>query len=209
MKFLLTAALFAFTATATQAAIAVTNIALPPVGGGWSLNATQSVSCSFTVGSGAPQWNFESADLNIYNGLPGSITITVELHADNGGNVGATIVGLNLTSAPAGQNSVNFTSPSPVLFDAGATYWLTATSADTNGSVGWTYANPNDGSETGEPGWSIRDNVGASFDGGSSWSDFAGTSPALFTINASAVPEPTTAVLALALLGTTLRRRRP
>ena len=208
MKFLLTAALFAFTATATQAAIAVTNLNLPSTDGGWATYTDQFIASSFTVGNGAPQWSFESADLLITNFRNVPVPIIVELHADNGGSIGATIIGLNFTDAPNGQAFLNFTSPSPILFDAGATYWLTVTSPCPDSQVGWIYTDPNDVSETGEPDWSIRDSIAVSHDGGSTWTDFPGTNPGLYTINASPVPEPTTAVLALSMLGLFVPRRR-
>ena len=208
MKALVTAALLALTATATQAAIAVSNIYLPSSNGSWGVHPGQFIAMSFTVGNTAPQWNLESADLLL--GTFGGVSnlATVELHGDSGGNVGGLIVGMGSTVVPVGIASYQFTPSAPVTLAAGATYWITTSSADVPSALGWIYANPLSNSESGQPGWSIGDSLGYSTNQGASWNQLSGFNLTLFTINASAVPEPTTAVLALSMLGLLVPRRR-
>lgn len=199
--------------TIAQATLAVSNIGLPESSGsGWAARSDQYVGMSFTVGSDYTSWTLDSVDIRaLANGTPTGDFI-VELHADDGADKPAVASLLSFSgSNPSTQATYNFVPSSSYTLSSGTKYWLTAKSSASSPNVyGWIYTDPTSGAETTAlTGWSIGDNVSASFNGGAAWSIFS-LNPAIFAVNATGIIAPESSTLAFLALGgvAALRRRR-
>lgn len=168
-------------------------------------NPSLSVATQFTTGPGAWQINTVTAKLaDLFELNPDAMQIDVR--NDNGGNPGATILGaLNMT-----QNNVttlgDYTyAPTAAMQLAGNTsYWLVAMPTFLDAQLGWEVtASPAD---NGVLGWSIGNLNRVSMDLGATWQP-NGNEPTMFSIDATAVPEPGASMLALLAMAAVLRRR--
>ena len=183
-----------------------------PAGGGfpegrigiWAYN-------SFSTG--ALPMSLDRVTLSMASGLAGSTGFSLDLMSDAGGVPGASLIALAGNSAPVSSGLYDYAPAGSFTLQAATTYWLHArivpegspTATDLR-SFG--ISATSDISEAGLPGWSIadqsrRDEVTL---------DSFGPSPGIplqFAVNATLVPEPGTAVLAIFACGLmwALRRR--
>ena len=191
-----------------SAAVVTTNLGEPTDNNGWGVQSSQWIGMSFTVGTDFPLWTLDSTDLRASANGPVIPDFTVELHADAGGVPGLllmTFAGPN----PTALGTYTFAAAPATTLTASTTYWITAESMSINGAAySWVRTLPDSGADTGLPGWSIGNNVGASFDAGATWDAF-NIGPSLLSISATPVPEPSVTLTGgLAVLGLLLRRRR-
>lgn len=192
-----------------RADIAVSNLGETSTNGdGWAITTVDWVAMSFTVGTNAPTWILESADMNIWqSGFPAN-GFTATLRADDGGLPGTFITSF---SGPEPTNTlggevVNYVPTAATTLIAGAKYWLVASSG--MGGFAWIYTDPYSSTDTGVNGWSIDDGMAVSHDQGVTWL-YSLDEPALFAINVTAVPEPATlALTGIGAFGLWLLRRR-
>ena len=219
-KFLLSASLLLATAT-SQAVVTVSNLANPQGGnwiigngGGVALSDTPNAN-SFTTGAGLG-WNLNNLTLLLLEDLNVSGSITVELFSDNVGVPGSSLAVLN---GPDPVGSV----PTPYVYTPGSTvslnptttYWVVASGPVEPGfpdNYSWT--NTSDTSESPAlPGWSIGDTTLEAISGNSSatwgsWSPLLADVPVMFSVDVTAVPEPSTGLLLGLASLIALRRRR-
>lgn len=167
---------------------------------------------SFTTGSNVGGYTFSSLTMSFTGstGSPGSLSVGLYSAFDSGSGSSPTglLSSLSISSGnPASSGNVVFSGSTSL--SASTTYYLllSAPSATSTGNY-YSYhtaSNLNEDSG-GLAGWSIG-NVGYISNSGSAWSDGGG---AMFSIQASAIPEPSTyAVIAGAtMLGLAVWRRR-
>ena len=154
---------------------------------------------SFTIASGT-DYSFDSLDVVISN-VSGSSNVEFSIWSNDTGAspVGSKILDLTNGATPASGTNT-YTAGSPLTLTEGSTYWIVAT------GTGWEW----DGATTAP---STGTTAGATFGFAgnpvpSNWDATSGVTNAM-TINATAVPEPSTsAFLGLGLIGLLARRRR-
>lgn len=153
----------------------------PTTGPGWSLN-----SLTFTLdGVGTP---------------PGDLT--VQLYSDASGTPGTLLVDLSGPNPSAGGN-YSYTPDSSYILAANTTYFALLTGPTSPGNFyGWLHTTTG---ESGDPGWAIAD-VSRRNPSGAIWLD---ATPLRIEVNATAIPEPSTALVAIAgFAGAYYMRRR-
>ncbi len=185
------------------------NVLVSTLGTGTSSSFTsfnQSAASLLTVG-GADSYNVNSIDWSLYTDLGASVTFTLSFYSDSGGNIGSLLssAGPKIVAGNGYAHVETFTFSNPCSLQGGNSYWMMMT-ANTGNVSGFSFADTNTESDYG---WT----VGATkmiFPG---WSMNTGSRPE-YTVNGTAIPEPSTyaAVLGFAALGLVglrhLRKRR-
>jgi hypothetical protein len=166
---------------------------------------------SFTT-SAAGTYKLNSVSLPIQVNSPSGDTTELRLRANNAGAPGTLLESLGSLFAPQGQTSLTYNSSIHSLLSPNTTYWLTLGETGSGGGQNWdgTFSN----NETSPIGWTIGDEALDSANGGVTWGPVNTPPPnetPKFAVDASLVPEPSTALLAIAAVGTALllvRNRR-
>jgi hypothetical protein len=192
-----------FAASSAHAAVMVSNLGSSD-NTGFSANSSNHTYVRFTVGTSDVKLDSVTVRLESEStdeGEDGNITYNAFLYSDGIGRPGSQLASLGSWSRTDGDGpSLNhdFTDASNTLLTSGTSYWLSVNASDF-GAWAATFAP----TVTGEPGWGITTGgfIGADFE------FFAGASP-LFAVNATAVPEPTSALLSALGASMLLRRRR-
>jgi hypothetical protein len=201
-------ALGLFAASSAHAAVMVSNLG-SGVNTQYGSNGGGFVSARFTVGTSDVM--LDSVTLRLAGGFQGdgedgdiddgNITYNAFLYSDGSGRPGSQLASLgswSRTDVGGPFLSHDFTDASNTLLTSGTSYWVSVNSGLDSG--GWqASASP---TVTGQPGWGITN-------GGyiANISLFANASP-LFAVNATAVPEPTSALMSALGASMLLRRRR-
>lgn len=166
---------------------------------------------AFNFTTGAAPVEFTGVSLAVGSSAPNTGTgFTVSLHSgfSSAGSTGL-LATLSGATAPAATDVYSYAVPSPVLLEAGTTYWLQvaafATAPNTYFFLRATTSTEEDAD--GLAGWSIGNSVWFSADGGNFWDSTAASTRFIprFAVEyqAVAIPESATGVLAtgLAALG--------
>ena len=133
---------------------------------------------------------------------------SVALYSDASGLPGSLIETLNGSSSPASAGSYSYTSGGSAILTANTSYWWIASVPDGAGSfLGFNLNSTNSTSETSAFGWTAGDVFRQQQNGGG-WGPSG--QPLLFSVSASAIPEPGTyaAWAGAAVLGLAVVRRR-
>jgi hypothetical protein len=153
---------------------------------------------SFTT-SAAGTYKLNSVSLPIQVNSTGGDTTELRLRADNSGAPGTLLESLGSLFAPGGQTLLTYNSSVHSLLNPNTTYWLTLGETGSGGGQNW------DGTEsTAESSpisWTIGDQTFDSVIGSGIWTqDNFGppNSSPKFAVDASPVPEPSAALLAVA-----------
>jgi len=192
------AVLIALTAlgnTASRGATVVSNLSTSEASA-WDLGPAGGdvgVANSFTTSTGAG-WTLDSIVLSLVEALGPNPpvpdqNVTVSLYDDAGGEPGS-VVGTFNSMVPAIPGTVTFTPTTTVNLTANTTYWVYAEYPEED-EVYW--SNTSDLTETGLAGWEIG-NDALTLTGGS-WNVLLDDTPTRFEINATTIPEPTSALL--------------
>jgi|GEM_PF-2454247 len=132
-------------------------------------------------------------------------TFNITIYSDAGGINTSSILASSpslttfyqLFTTTTGLTTWNYTG-SPLLLNAGTTYWLGVSAVSLTGQLGWNSASPNN------PNWISYTSLN-----GGAYSSNGGGSGVAFDVQVSAVPEPSTyALLGLGALAMVIARRR-
>ncbi len=167
---------------------------------------------TFTTGSSASSFNFTGLTMtfNAASGSPGALTValysTFDPNTTAGGGSLLSTLSLSSGSPTSSGNSV-FTGSATL--QPSTTYYLQFSSATAAAGNYYSYPVVGSGSEDagGLPGWTIGNSAYES-NYNNTWTTLSG--PGLFSVQASAIPEPSTyaALAGLGALGLALWRRR-
>lgn len=220
--FLLPLCFYAITQTRGDGAVTVSNLG-NSASGNWVVGNGVSGSPqdfpranSFTTGAG-PGWTLNSLTLSLEEFFTVSGSITVEVFSDNAGAPGTSITVFSGPD-PVGLAAADYTyTPDSTLsLSALTTYWVVA-SGPFEGALPDSYAwsRTADTSEsTADPGWSIGDDTLEATSGNSNvtwdnWTPVSVNQPVRFSVDATAVPEPSSiGFCALGVVSLLLGRRR-
>lgn len=198
---LLMLAVIVFAAPGTEAAVVVSNLAEPTAGGN-ALNLGNWWATSFTTD--AFTYSLNSVDILLDSAASPLGGYFVSVHADGAGSPGAQLVnGLLVGSATPPVGTSTYTVGGPVLLNPNTTYWLVQ--GTTHPTALWGIAVSPSDAETGT--WAIGDVEQRSVNQGATWAVFD-SNVVQFSVDATAVPEPTALMVLLALGGLGLGRRR-
>lgn len=159
---------------------------------------------SFTTGASA--FLLDNITVKIYDGTNSGSGFSVDLYSDLDGQPGSLIETLSGSNQPS-SGDYAYTSAGSTTLAADSTYWWVASLSE-GGSRSTSLWETNSTAETGLSGWTIGD--GHAYSGSSTGGWSSTSSPLQFSVNGSAVPEPSTyaAFAGLAALGLAAFRRR-
>ncbi|MCB1131528.1 MAG: PEP-CTERM sorting domain-containing protein [Verrucomicrobiae bacterium] len=188
------------------------------IGGGNTNPSDTPIANSFTTGPGAG-WTLDGLTLSLSEALTVSGSISIELFSDNSGAPGTSLAVLSGPD-PSGSSFTDYTyTPGgTVTLAAATTYWVVASGPLEGVFDTYAWERTSDTSESfAASGWSIGDatyeaTTGTSSATWGSWSVVSAGDPNLFSVSATAVPEPSGVMLVAlsgGLLVTARRRRRP
>jgi len=186
-----------------------------------SVSSGKWLASSFVTNSQA--WTLTSATLSFGSAQNTSGNLFVNLYSNATNSPGSSLGTLSGSENPASAGQYTYTS-NGISLDPSTTYWLVAGVSSGDGAYPWLFAgsiastgvwsipstNTYAYNETGVGTTGYRPTEGLGTSGSSTWSSHPGT-PQLFSIEATAVPEPSTYAMALAGLacgGYSVFRRR-
>jgi hypothetical protein len=190
------------TGTAARAAVVVvSNLAEPADGTGWAVFGGQTIGMKFTTGTTSALWTLDGVDLVAVARLAPGLDFTVSLHTESAFLPGPVVISFTGPD-PTLSGTYHYSPSAPVVLTGGTTYWITAaspTSLSSNDGYAWARLAAMSASVTGPSGWSIGYQSAVSFNQGTSWSGI--TNPARMALYATAVPEPSPALLSVLFAG--------
>lgn len=211
------ALLVSLAAPRADAALVVSNLD-NTLGDAWTIGSNGAdltdspVANRFTTGSG-PGWHLDSVvlRLGLFELATATGDISVYLAADDVGLPGTSLTTFPGVAPTLPVQDFILLPDSPTTLAPNTDYWL-VTSADVDDGYQWNFTE--DTGQTGLPGWLIGDTAWGGFPAGN-WTPLilppgATPAPTLFQVNASAVPEPSTAAMfgiGMALVGLGMFRR--
>lgn len=160
---------------------------------------------SFTTSASPGGWQLNSVTINIdfVNNSSGNFSLSI--YDTVGGTIGSELTTLVGSSNPSVGN--NTYTASGFSLNSSTTYWIVAQVSSGLGSYLWNYYNDTSFATTGD--WSVSPTT-TSAEWGASFNTYAGY-PYIFSVDATAVPEPSTyamATSALAILALVRWRKR-
>lgn len=201
----------------TVAAILIL-IALPHVGaqtvivsnltatsnGTLSISTTQSVAGGFTTGSTSSAFNGVTIALGSASGA--SSVFTVALYSSTSGLPGTLLQTLSGPSSPQPAGNYTYTVDTPLTLAPGTTYFWVGSLASPSSTDRRRSLTTASLSQTSSDGWTINDSYYAKSSSGT-WN--TGSTPSMFSVSISAIPEPSTyaALAGAAMLGFACYRR--
>jgi len=163
--------------------------------------------------TGVTLYNIDSVDLALGVTNAGNGTPLLRLYSDNAGNPGSDL-GAVFTNPTFGTRAIyNFSLASPFALAASTSYWLVLSdsTAGSNTKFNWYYSDTfSSPSARNGSGFTFL-NGGRSIDGGINWTTNTNFAQTGVTVNATAVPEPTSSLLGLmasGILGMVARQRK-
>ena len=188
-------------ASTLHGAVVVSNLSEPYQVGFTSDGVHFAAAGSFTT-SAAGNYTLNSVRLPIQVNSSGGDTTELRLRADGGGVPGVLIESLGSDFAPVGQTLLTYSSLLHPVLSANATYWITLGETGSGGGQNW---DGTDSTAQSSPiGWTIGDQTFDSVIGSGTWQQVnfgPPNSTPEFAVDATAVPEPTSAALAVMGLG--------
>ena len=164
--------------------------------------------------TGATLYNINSVDLALGVTNAGNGSPLLQIYSDNAGAPGANL-GAVFTNPTFGTRAIyNLSLATPFALAASTSYWLVVsdTTAGSSTKFNWYYSDTFN-SPSAKNGSNFQFVNGArSVNGGTSWVTNTAFSQTGITINATAVPEPTTwalAAIATGVMAAVARRRKP
>lgn len=160
---------------------------------------------AFTTPSSGPGWVLDSLTLTLREAGDAPGDLTVGLYSDTSGTPGTLLVALTGPNPTGGAlQQLSYTPGSSFTLAPNSTYFAVLTATTSPGNF-YEWQLMSSTGETGESGWSIADGS-RSNPSGAIWVDH---SPLAIGVNATVVPEPSTAAMTLlGLIGTMLASRR-
>lgn len=208
---LLAAVLFA-SVSATHAAVIVSNLLNTHAVPGYEITdeingVGHDLANSFTIGGSV--MSLDSITIGFAGGFGSGFTAS--LYSDAAGAPGTELLTLSGEIDPHGGGLFDYTAASPYTLAASTTYWAVFTAVHAAPNKQFPIYTTADLSQTGEPGTSIGNNfasrtVNSGVPG--SWSLSGSDTPLQFSVNTSAVPEPSRAALLAGSFGVLFFRRR-
>lgn len=161
---------------------------------GWpgdTVTRTAYLASSFTTNASAASYTLDTVIVDMGTAITPGGGFKLELRSDQSLVPGAVVAELVGEGNPS-DGLFAYTPAATVILNANTTYWLVASVSGGTGEYRWRAAASND--QTGD--WAIGNNIGFSGNSGANWS-LQGFPPSLFSISATAVPEPGSAILLL------------
>ena len=149
--------------------------------------------------------NLQSITLSMDVAADTSGSFRVELYSNSGSLPGSSLGILTGNGNPATAGLYTYTPSSTITLNPNTTYWVVAKVTSGLGDYSWNYTSTTTHGGTGTLG-----GFSESFDQGGSWSAENVSFPSMFSVTATAVPEPSSyaAMLGVAALGFGIFNRR-
>lgn len=202
---ILTALVMCAATGSASADTVITNLSKPS-GNGLTVTSSFSSGQAFTTGSTAPGgatatgWTLDSLSFRARYSS-GSGDLVVMLYSDESGNPGTLLGSFVGTNPGASFADITFTPITNITLDVNTSYFAVLSATGTS-EYEWQETNTE---ETGLFDWSIANKSRQSVL--STFPEYDGF-PLHMAVNATAIPEPSAALLSLAVLGTLFVRRR-
>lgn len=170
---------------------------------GDTITSTVYLSSSFTTNASAGSYTLDSVTINLGDALTETGGFFLRIMSQTSSRPGTLIGTLSGETNPSG-GLYTYTPSATITLNANTTYWLVAGVTGT-GEYRWLSATGSN--QTGD--WTIGNNISTSMNTGSSWTN-RNFPPYLFSVTATAIPEPSSSmVITTGATMLFLRRRRP
>lgn len=156
------------------------------------MTSTAYLASSFTTNSAASSYTLDSVSVNMGTAIAAGGGFTLQIWSQNNSRPGTMVAQLTGELNPS-DGLHTYTPTTTINLNANTTYWVVAGVSGGTGEFRWLAAL--NGNQTGD--WSIGDNIGFSGNSGASWT-LQSYPPSLFSVSATAVPEPGAIALTLA-----------
>jgi hypothetical protein len=207
IRYLLVSGLMLVVASALHAVVMVSSLAFTPGPGSDAVSATNWLANKFTTNNSSPTFTLDSITIQMIAATNSSGNFHVAIYSDASGipgsQVGSLLTG-NTSPASAGQYTWT---ASGITLNANSSYWMVQEVTSGAGIYSPQY-------ETVTPvvvsTWTLTGNYIYSANSGTSWVNPLHDGPSLYSISATAVPEPAYAALLLAVpaMAQAIRRHR-
>lgn len=184
-----------------------------PTDDDWTIVSGEILAQSFQVGNGAVSYSFDELQVRLSSAGNNSAPLIFSVYTDNSDKPGTQVGGLTALSLPSAAGVYSFAPDTPFTLDAGTTYWIVGS---TSGASQYPWRLASGPGYTSQDDWSIDESthtMAYSENGGADWAVYGGETdalgPLLFSISATAVPEPAAPfLLGTGMIALAIRRSR-